>query len=184
MAHSTSHKLPTAVITPMDLSRLLREIEAIDEGLLQLKIRGDKDPTRFPKASPLMDTLLAVNDLNLLHEDDRKELTEFLHVITEKAPVVHMSFSADPRQAFLEKLVSWFRKEINPVTLISVGLQPNLGAGCILRTTNQYFDLSLKQAFADKRDLFVSELTDVRTPAESSSAPAVEPVSQSEGVPA
>jgi hypothetical protein len=41
-----------------------------------------------------------------------------------------------------------------------VGLQPNLGAGSILRTTNKLFDLSLRQDFARKRDILMHKLAE------------------------
>jgi hypothetical protein len=37
-------------------------------------------------------------------------------------------------------------------------LQPTLGAGCVVRTTNRQFDFSLRQDFARKRDLLLEKL--------------------------
>jgi hypothetical protein len=42
--------------------------------------------------------------------------------------------------------------------LITIGLQPNIGAGCVVRTTNKYFDLSIKQDFLSKRNLLLEAL--------------------------
>jgi F0F1-type ATP synthase delta subunit len=38
------------------------------------------------------------------------------------------------------------------MVLVQIGLQPNLGAGCVVRTTNKYFDMSLRTKFFDSRD--------------------------------
>ena len=54
--------------------------------------------------------------------------------------------------------MTWLRREIHPLVLMTVGLQPNIGAGCIVRTTNKYFDFSLRQDFANKRDLLQAAL--------------------------
>jgi hypothetical protein len=89
----------------------------------------------------------------MLHAEDRQRLQQFLVDIKERSPVIHVSFSADPSPLFAEKLVTWLRREIHPLLLLNIGLQPNIGAGCILRTTNKYFDFSLKQDFANKRNL-------------------------------
>jgi len=70
-----------------------------------------------------------------------------------------MSLSADPSTRFLEKLVTWLRREIHPQVLLTIGLQPTLGAGCVLRTPNRQFDFSLRQDFAKKRDLLIGKLT-------------------------
>jgi hypothetical protein len=41
---------------------------------------------------------------------------------------------------------------------MTVGVQPTIAAGCIMRTTNKYFDFSLRQDFEGKRDLLLEEL--------------------------
>ncbi|MDB5164688.1 MAG: hypothetical protein JWL89_314 [Candidatus Saccharibacteria bacterium] len=151
-------ELPVAVVTPVDLGRLLRELHLIDETLLQMQLRGAGAEVKMPKTSHLMDQMITANTLNLLHKADRQELQEFLRSVREHAPVLHMSFSADPSVSFMEKLTSWLRREIDPVVLVTVGLQPNIGAGCVLRTTNKHFDLSLREDFAKHRDLLTAKL--------------------------
>lgn len=151
--------LPVLVSSPVDIGRLLRELAEIDEGLLQLTLRKSGSEIKMPKTSQLMDQVIVVNKLNLLHEVDRKLLQQFLQFIKDKAPVIHMSFSADPSVAFMEKLMSWLRKEIHPQVLVTVGLQPNIGAGCVVRTINHQFDFSLKQDFDKKRDMLLASLS-------------------------
>lgn len=146
------------VAGPVEVGRLLREIKDIDEALLQLGLREGGSKTKMPQTTRLMDQLIELNKLNLLQKDDRQRLQEFLTEIRQKAPVMHMSFSADPSAAFIEKLMAWLRQEIDPHVLLTIGLQPNLGAGCILRTTNKYFDLSLRQDFEKKRDLLMASI--------------------------
>lgn len=158
--------LPVMVVGPIEIGRLVRELADIDEALLQLGIREGGKTTKMPQTSRQMDELIEHNKLNLLHDDDRKELTAFLVALRQKAPVIHMSFSADPSAAFLEKLVTWLRREIHPDVLLTIGLQPNLGAGAVMRTTNKYFDLSLRQDLAKKGNL----LKDILSPLTKGSA--------------
>lgn len=164
MAHDTSKGgkqgfgLPPAVAGPADVSRLLHELEAIDNSLLQLGLRAGGASVEVPKTSKLMDQLVQHNSLNLLHQNNRQALKRDLAAIHDKAPVMHMSFGADPSPAFTEKLVIWLRREIHPLLLLTTGLQPTIGAGCIVRTTNKYFDLSLRQDFAGKRQLLLDKL--------------------------
>lgn len=153
--------LPVMVVGPIEIGRLVRELADIDDALLQLGIREGGKNTKMPQTSRVMDELIEHNKLNLLHDDDRKELTTFLTTLRQKAPVIHMSFSADPSAAFLEKLVTWLRREIHPDVLLTIGLQPNLGAGAVMRTTNKYFDLSLRQDLAKKGDLLKDILSPV-----------------------
>jgi F0F1-type ATP synthase delta subunit len=158
MAHEQALVLPMLVASPVDVGRLQRELTSIDEALVQLGLRKSGSEVKMPKTSQLMDQLIGENKLNLLLEEDRKQLANFLEQVKAKAPVLHMSFSADPSASFIERLMAWLRQEINPYVLVSVGLQPNIGAGCVVRSTNRQFDFSLRQDFLNKRDLLMSKI--------------------------
>jgi hypothetical protein len=168
--------LPMLVVSPVDVGRLLRELETINDALLQLSLRKSGSEVKLPKTTQLMDQLITINKLNLLHEDERKQLQAFLTYVNAESPLLHISFSADPNVAFLEKLMAWLRKEIHPLILVTVGLQPNIGAGCIIRTPNRQFDLSLRQDFAEKRDLLMEKLLPV-----ADATPAAAPVEAAAG---
>jgi F0F1-type ATP synthase delta subunit len=141
---------------------LVREVEDIDEKLRQLELRDGGTKVKMPQTSRLMDQMVELNGLNLLHANNREALRKFLESIRQSAPVLHMSFSADPSPAFIEKLMSYLRKEIHPLLLLTVGLQPNLGAGCMVRSTNKSFDMSLRQDFIKKRSLLTEKITALR----------------------
>jgi G3E family GTPase len=102
--------------------------------------------------------MVQLNKLDLAQPGHRAALRQFLASVKASSPVLHLSFSADPAPAFLEKLMAWLRREIHPALLVTIGLQPTIGAGCLLRTTNKYFDFSLRQRFADKRQLLQAAL--------------------------
>jgi F0F1-type ATP synthase delta subunit len=157
--------LPPAVAAPADISRLVRELSMIDDSLLQLGLRSGGTTVKMPKTSRLMDQIIELNKLNLLKPTDRKALKQYLTTVQAKAPILHISFSADPPPAFIEKLMVWLRRELHPQILLTVGLRPSIGAGCVVRTTNKYFDLSLRQSFAKHRDLLLKELSAEETPA-------------------
>lgn len=142
--------LPLSVVTKVDSGRLIRELEQIDEFLKGAAIREPGTPVKMPRTSRLLDETVQINKLNLLHEDDRTRLVQFVTQVRAKAPIMHISFSADPSPAFTQKLITWLREEIHPLVLLQIGLQPNIGAGCVLRTTNKYFDLSLRERLNNK----------------------------------
>ena len=48
--------------------------------------------------------------------------------------------------------MAWFRAEAHPYVLLKVGLQPNIAAGCVIRTSNKYFDLSFRNQFSRSKD--------------------------------
>lgn len=157
MAPSTDKKslrwLPLIVVSPVDVGRLMRELEFIENWYLQAKITNPQAVNAQAKTSTAMDQTLTLNKLEVNREEDRKELKRYLDEIHKNAPVLHMSFSADPSTPFLEKLMNWLRSEIHPSVLLTVGLQPNIGAGCIIRSTNKYFDCSMRSDFLKKRQL-------------------------------
>jgi hypothetical protein len=154
-------RLPVLVSSPGDVGRLIRELEAIDEMLLQLKLRKSGEQPRLPKTSYLLNRLVEINDLSLLNARERQHLQRFLQLVKDQAPLLHISFSADPSPAFMEKLMAWLRQEIHPQALVSTGLQPNIGAGCIVRTTNRRFDFSLRENFTQNRNLLISQLVTI-----------------------
>jgi hypothetical protein len=150
--------MPLQVASPVDVGRLLRELEAIDDLLTQAALRGESAQVKLPKTTGLLDQTILLNKVNLADAADRKKLTVFLKAIKAKAPLLHISFSADPSTAFIDKLLTWLRKELHPNVLLTIGLQPNIGAGCIVRSMNKYFDFSLRQDFAGKRALLLEKL--------------------------
>lgn len=159
MAHEQpSWQLPLLVAGPVDVGRLLREVQSLEEFLMQTAIREPGKQAKLPKTSRLMDDTIQLNKLNLLVQADRQRLIDFLHTVNDRAPVIHISFSSDPSPLFLQKIMTWLRTEIHPLLLIHIGLQPNIGAGCIIRTTNKHFDFSLKERFVQKRHILIEQL--------------------------
>jgi hypothetical protein len=156
--NSTILLLPIGAVSRVDVGRLLREIQALDEFLSQAAVRTPGTPVKLPKTSKLLDEVININKLNALVAEDRQRLVSFLMTVKSRAPVLHMSFSADPSPLFVQRLITQLRKEIHPLVLLQVGLQPNIGAGCILRTTNKYFDLSLRQNLKAKHDILLNKI--------------------------
>jgi hypothetical protein len=151
-------RLPTGVVSQVDVGRLLREIEALDEFLEQSAVRKPGTQVQMPRTSKLLDEMIQMNKLNVVNVAERTRLMNFLITLRAKAPIIHISFSADPAPLFTQKLITWLRENIHPLVLLKVGLQPNIGAGCVVRTTNKFFDLSLRQDFANKHDLLMAKI--------------------------
>ena len=159
MEHNeTSISLPVGIVSPTDIARLAREIEAVDNFFREQAIRAAGEPVTMPRLSKLMDQLAADNQLNLLNETDRVKILQLLQTLHQRAPTMHISFSVDPPGAYVQKIVAWLRANIHQHVLVTVGLQPNIGAGCIVRTTNKLFDFSLREFFAEKRPFFIDKL--------------------------
>lgn len=164
--------LPLAIVGRVEASRLARELGALDEFLAQAAIRqpGTK-ALELPRTSKLLEETARQNTLNLLDVAQRQQLLHFLQEVIDNAPVLHMSFGADPSPGFLNKLMKWLREEIHPLVLVQIGLQPTVAVGCTLRTTNKYFDFSLRQHFLESREDLITRIGSSQEPLVADSAP-------------
>lgn len=160
MAKTQTLILPISITSRVDVGRLLREVGTLEDFLQQAAIRNPGASAKLPKTSRLCDEFVTLNGLNTLHESDRRRMQEFLNELKTHAPLIHASFGVDPSPVFLQRFVEWIRKEIHPYALIRVGLQPNIGAGCVIRTTNKQFDFSIRQHFKRQRPLLLASLHD------------------------
>lgn len=150
--------LPASVVGLVDINRLSRELEAFEDYMEQAHARKGGEKLAPPRTSRLLDQLVNANQLNLLQDDDRLRLKDFLGSL-KTAPTVHISFASDPSAVFTEKIVTWLRANIHPNVLVQVGLQPNIAAGCIVRTENKVFDFSLRENFNQKWQLLVDAVS-------------------------
>ncbi len=174
-------KLPVLVFGVAEIRRLKRELEALEDFMHASEIREPGKQAALPRVSRLLDALATDNSRNLLQEDDRKEMYHFLAGIEKKAPTIHVSFASDPSSAFVAKLVTWLRGNIDPSILLQIGLQPTIAAGCIVRTPNKQFDLSLRQNLTEQRGKLIEALDAISgKPAPTVPATAAEPAPKAE----
>lgn len=154
--------LPRSVVGPVDVRRLTREVEALDDFMRQAAIRGGSTNT-MPKVSHELTELTESNGLNLLQVDDRGKTARTLVVLHKSAPVLHISFAADPSASFVNKIIDYLRSNIHPYALVQIGLQPSIGAGCEVRLSSRVFDFSLRTSLLAKRELLTQALADMRS---------------------
>jgi F0F1-type ATP synthase delta subunit len=153
-------KLSTNIISQVDVARILRELKDLEDFFAANKTRPAGSALQLPKLTRLLDEIAKDNDYNLLEEAHRKALKQQLDVVLGKAPLLHISFAAEPSPKALEKILVWFRTNIHPQALLQVGLQPSIAAGCVVRTANRVFDMSLREHLNDQQK-FLAQLIDV-----------------------
>jgi F0F1-type ATP synthase delta subunit len=159
MDHEVTFILPDLVAGKVDIMRLRRELDALYEFLHQAALRHDAGTeVKMPKTSRLLDELVKANNLNLLDRTQFEGTVAQLDNILAHAPQIHIAFSTDPSAAFVGRVVGWLRQNVDKGVLVQVGLQPSLAAGCVVRTTNKQFDLSLKKHFKDARPKLMEQL--------------------------
>lgn len=149
--------LPLTLIGDIDITRLLREINAIDDFFVTAEARTPGGSTQPPRITRLLNDVALANKYNLLQENERQELAAQLEELKKSAPSVHISFASEPSPKALEQVLRWLRENIHPLILLRVGLQPTIAAGCVLRTANKVFDMSLREHLS-KQEPYLVEL--------------------------
>ncbi len=142
--------LPASVVSRVDIIRLARELEAVTGAIEQRELTKNHETSLSP-LSKVLKEIVEANKLSLARKEDRARLSQFLKDLKADAPSIHMSFAAIPPSAFTAKIVDWLRNEIHPLLLLDIGLQPSIAAGCVIRTTNKYFDCSMRQHLLTSR---------------------------------
>ncbi len=163
--------LPSSVAEPADLSRVLRELEELDDYLREAAIRKSPNANSLPKTTQGLSDFAEINHLNFLRPEDRATADKSLTEMQTKAPVAHISFASDPSSSFVAKITTYLRQNVHPQLLVQIGLQPTIAAGCIVRTENKVFDFSLRKFMQQHRGMLIKILGDLRA-SEVAEAPA------------
>ncbi len=151
-------QIPVRLVTTVDMSRTLRELKKLDDWLHQSELRTPGKPVKPPKTSASLEEIASLNKVSLLDAKHREQLIAVMSALNDHAPRIHMSVATEPSPKFLEEVIVWLRANINPVLLMEVGLQPNLAAGCSVRTSNKLFDMSLRNRFTESRSKLVESI--------------------------
>lgn len=152
--------LPPSVVSKVDVSRLVSELEKIDNDLTTTSIRagiGVNDQVT-PTLSPKLKDFLVLNKLMLKTAKERSELLAEMRALKDTIPVINMTFAVEADSESLGQLAQWLRTSIHPQAVIAVGLQPGLIAGVYLRTPNHVHDLSMRAALKSGRELLAREI--------------------------
>lgn len=156
-----SYVLPSALITRADLSRLVREIEDLDNDLEAQKARNHATGAtgyKMPNMSRALSDFTEQNKLDLNDDQSRMLLKEQMKMMKDKAPILHMTFAVEADPVSLTKLITYVRTEIHPQALLQVGMQPSLVGGVYLRTPNHIHDYSVRAKLAGSRDVILHEI--------------------------
>ena len=146
-------KLPTVVASRRDVIRLHREVRTFIDIVTQSIMRHE-NPIKYPAISEQLRAIATANQVDLRDTKHTEKLLDLLEEVKEHAPSVHISFPTEPTADILEKLVAWFRTEVDPHAVIQVGLQPTIAAGVVVRTPNHQFDFSLRRhLYANRKKL-------------------------------
>lgn len=163
-ASYTDYVLPSNVVTRVEVSRLVTEVERVDNEMTAVTVRNKtgSHESAQPVLSAQLTEFLSENKLSLEDSRERSTLIKQLRQLKAKVPIIHMTFSVTADRQSLEKLALWTRQSVHPQAVIDVGLQPALVAGVYLRTPNHVHDLSLRAKLDGSRDILTKELESLR----------------------
>ena len=153
---------PPALVGRRDLTRVLRELEQLDNELESQKARSHGEAQyHMPAISQVLNDMLTTNKVDIANDQTRMKFREQLRKLKDHAPVIHMTFAAEADPGAIQQIVAWIRQELHPQALISVGLQPSLIGGVYVRTPNHVHDFSLREHMKGKRDVIVQSLEQI-----------------------
>lgn len=150
--------LPLSVVGYKNLDMLLSDLQEANDFLLQAAVRRPGSALSMPRISKVMDDFVKLNDVNILDQKKREDMIMEVQNLLESAPSLHISFSTDPPQTVIHAVLSWLRQKIHPLCLLNIGLQPNIGVGCIIRGNSTYFDLSLREQLFRNKSMILERL--------------------------
>lgn len=136
--------LPLSVQTRADVARLVRELSDFDELIRQATLRGTRTPNANHLSVPLRATAEVLN-VSLDSAEVRRKFSDRLKYLHKAAPQIHLSFAVQPPMHVVDSLLTWFRSNGHPATLVQIGVDPSIVVGCRVRTTNKVFDFSFSK---------------------------------------
>lgn len=143
--------LPTDVYSPDQLSELLLQLQdviSVVRGNIARTGNGQAEPVTL---SPELEQLLTGNTIAVDDTDALESLAQELEIILDKAPSVHVLLAAMPGRAIRRQLVTWFRTEVNPLTLLTFAARSDLGGGAIVQAGSHLYDLSFRRSIIDNK---------------------------------
>jgi hypothetical protein len=146
-------KFPNSLVTRGDLLKVLRELNSLNDFFVGANARHPGQGLQLPKTSKVLEQMAADNKCNLLEEAGRQAMYKELERLSKEAPSLHISFATEPSPKSLEPILVWLRENIDPQVLLSVGYQPTIAAGCVLRSANKVFDMSMGKHLAAQAGL-------------------------------
>lgn len=160
----TNFILPSSIVSRLDITRLVTELERVDAELLSAAVHAKVGVATYaqPVLSDQLTDFLVKNSFTLNDSHARTALIQQIRILKDKVPVMHMTFAATADYESLQKIAQWLRASVHPQVVIAVGLQPSLVGGVYLRTPNHIHDMSLRTLLHGRSNVLVKELEAMR----------------------
>lgn len=142
--------LPVDIYSPDQLSELLLQLQDVAGVVRGAAAR--KDANQEPLTlSPELEQLLTVNKVSVDDVAALEALGKEIQTTLDAAPAVHVLLAAMPGRVIRRQLVTWFRTQVNPLTLLTFAARSDLGGGAIVQAGSHLYDLSFRRSIIDNK---------------------------------
>jgi hypothetical protein len=142
--------LPVDVYSPDQLSELLlqlQDVASVVRGVAARK-QTEQEPITL---SPELEQLLTINKISVDDAAALDALGKEIQTTLDRAPAVHVLLAAMPGRVIRRQLVTWFRTQVNPLTLLTFAARSDLGGGAIVQAGSHLYDLSFRRSIIDNK---------------------------------
>ncbi|MFI5240652.1 MAG: hypothetical protein ACHQUB_03000 [Candidatus Saccharimonadia bacterium] len=156
-----ARKLPDAIVTPDDVLLLALEIGQVADLQREAAMRKSSKTPDLEISPQLLEWLdiKPGGALPSATELDKSKLEA--ETIRQSAPTATITLAALPAHKFKSELVSWFRSEIHPETLVVFVLNREIAGGLAIRFGSQIFDWSFRKLLLTNQQAMSKVLKDV-----------------------
>lgn len=150
MKSSAQYQIPDSLIYRNDVLKAYRQIEAI--------VDGDTN-------TPISDALgVIVRDcgMDVRNMDHMRELQRIVSVwLGNEDDIVHIVVASEPSEAFVAKVIGWFRLNIFHSALADIVLDRSIVAGCDIRYRSHIYPMSVSSRISDARSQLKDNIRDM-----------------------
>ncbi|MBI2798381.1 F0F1 ATP synthase subunit delta [Candidatus Saccharibacteria bacterium] len=142
-----AYKLPANIANRTQLRHLQRLLGRLKTGM---KVND-----------PDLNALLSENGIKSLNLKTVQALKQFVSDCMQTAAEISVFLASAPSDDETAELVQWLRGRLQPNLLVHIVQSPEILAGCIVRTDRSIYDLSLRQALTQNKQLLIKALHNV-----------------------
>lgn len=146
MANIDSIELPASIVGLRDLRTCVKVLERLTSQLVNESIQikaGIEDKTASPAALPeMLQELVTLSGMGVNSERQSEALKKQLLELVQHAPRIQLQFASEPDATMKRRLVAWLRSNIHRNLLIDIHVNPGVGGGFIVETTQRRYDFS------------------------------------------
>lgn len=159
--------LPSQLYSTRQLDGLVLEMSQYADFLRSAAITqivaNGAAPTEEPSWSAIVPLVIrAAGITDPMSAEDLDNLVLVLKDLQQTAPSCNLTLAAVPNQLHMQRIVTWFRQNIDPNMLISFEVNRAVLGGVVVRAGSHIYDYSWRKQLLAKKDLIPEIINRVR----------------------